>query len=39
LLLTFFRIEDNVVITKEGAENLTTALKDADEIERIISSS
>ncbi|KAK4118146.1 hypothetical protein N657DRAFT_651593 [Parathielavia appendiculata] len=33
------RIEDNVVITKVGAENLTPALKDPDEIERIISSS
>ncbi|KAK4150199.1 peptidase M24, structural domain-containing protein [Chaetomidium leptoderma] len=33
------KIEDNLVITKGGAENLTTTLKDADEIERIISSS
>ncbi|KAL2145271.1 hypothetical protein VTI28DRAFT_7639 [Corynascus sepedonium] len=33
------RIEDNLVITKGGAENLTTTLKDPDEIEKIISSS
>ncbi|KAK4233557.1 peptidase M24, structural domain-containing protein [Achaetomium macrosporum] len=33
------RIEDNVVITKGGAENLTTAIKDPDHIERIIASS
>ncbi|KAK4033592.1 peptidase M24, structural domain-containing protein [Parachaetomium inaequale] len=33
------RIEDNLVITKGGAENLTTALKDPGEMERIISSS
>ncbi|KAK3295266.1 peptidase M24, structural domain-containing protein [Chaetomium fimeti] len=32
-------IEDNLVITKGGAENLTTTLKDPDEMERIISSS
>jgi hypothetical protein len=37
--LTPYRIEDNLVITKGGAENLTTALKDPDEMERIISSS
>jgi len=33
------RIEDNLVITKGGAENLTTTLKDPDEIEKVISSS
>jgi Xaa-Pro dipeptidase len=33
------RIEDDVVVTKNGAENLTTAIKDPDEMERIISSS
>ncbi|KAB5523120.1 peptidase M24, structural domain-containing protein [Coniochaeta sp. 2T2.1] len=33
------RIEDNVVVTKTGSQNLTTVVRDADEIERIISSS
>ncbi|RDW65348.1 hypothetical protein BP5796_10040 [Coleophoma crateriformis] len=33
------RIEDNVLITKDGFENLTTVVKDVDEIEKIISSS
>ncbi|KAL2019053.1 hypothetical protein VTK56DRAFT_10157 [Thermocarpiscus australiensis] len=33
------RIEDNVVITKAGAENLTSAVKDPEELERIIASS
>lgn len=33
------RIEDNVVITKTGVENLTTVIKDADELEKLISSS
>ncbi|QBZ58232.1 hypothetical protein PoMZ_03177 [Pyricularia oryzae] len=33
------RIEDNVVITKDGYDNLTTAVKDAKEMEKIISSS
>lgn len=33
------RIEDNIAITKEGSENLTTTVKDPDEMERIISSS
>ncbi|TLS30768.1 hypothetical protein PpBr36_02541 [Pyricularia pennisetigena] len=33
------RIEDNVVITKDGYDNLTTAVKDAQEMEKIISSS
>jgi Xaa-Pro dipeptidase len=32
-------IEDNLVITKVGAENLTNTIKDPDEMERIISSS
>ena len=32
-------IEDNIVITKDGSENLTTAIKDPAEMERIISSS
>ncbi|KAF3769718.1 hypothetical protein M406DRAFT_343826 [Cryphonectria parasitica EP155] len=33
------RIEDNVLITSSGCENLTSVLKDADEIEKLISSS
>lgn len=33
------RIEDNIVITKDGSDNLTVALKDADEIEKLIASS
>ncbi|KAL8298937.1 hypothetical protein RB597_007525 [Gaeumannomyces tritici] len=33
------RIEDNLVITKDGSENLTTAVKDVAEMEKIISSS
>ncbi|GAB1319908.1 Xaa-Pro aminopeptidase [Madurella fahalii] len=33
------RIEDNVVITKTGVENLTTAIKDPEEMERIIANS
>ena len=33
------RIEDNIVITKTGSENLTTTIKDPDEMERIISAS
>lgn len=32
------RIEDNLVITKDGSENLTTVVKDPEEMERIISS-
>lgn len=31
------RIEDNLVITKDGSINLTEAIKDPDELERIIS--
>ncbi|KAK3322860.1 putative Xaa-Pro aminopeptidase [Apodospora peruviana] len=30
------RIEDNIVITKDGSENLTNAIKDPAEIERIL---
>lgn len=30
------RIEDNIVITKDGYINLTTAVKDPDEMEKII---
>ncbi|KAK4143173.1 peptidase M24, structural domain-containing protein [Dichotomopilus funicola] len=33
------RIEDNIVITKDGSDNLTVALKDPDEIEKLIASS
>ncbi|PSR75201.1 putative Xaa-Pro aminopeptidase [Coniella lustricola] len=33
------RIEDNVVITPTGCDNLTTVIKDADEIEKLIASS
>jgi Xaa-Pro dipeptidase len=33
------RIEDNILITKEGHENLTTAIKDVAEMERLINSS
>ncbi|KAI1092404.1 peptidase M24, structural domain-containing protein [Rostrohypoxylon terebratum] len=33
------RIEDNLLITKDGSINLTDAIKDPDEIEKIISSS
>jgi Xaa-Pro dipeptidase len=32
-------IEDNIVVTKTGSENLTTVVKDPDELERIISAS
>ena len=31
------RIEDNLVITETGCENLTDAPKDPEELERIIS--
>lgn len=31
------RIEDNIVITKTGTQNLTTAVKDPEEMERLIS--
>jgi Xaa-Pro dipeptidase len=33
------RIEDNLLITKNGYQNLTTALKDVDDMERIIHNS
>ncbi|KAI1483808.1 peptidase M24, structural domain-containing protein [Daldinia eschscholtzii] len=33
------RIEDNLLITKDGSINLTDAIKDPDEMEKIISSS
>jgi Xaa-Pro aminopeptidase len=29
-------IEDDVVVTEDGIDNLTTAIKDPDEIEQII---
>ncbi|MCJ1420289.1 hypothetical protein MMC32_006646 [Xylographa parallela] len=32
------RIEDNVLVTQDGYENLTTAVKDVEEMERIINS-
>lgn len=38
-LIFHCRIEDNVVITATGHENLTSVIKDADEIEKLISSS
>ncbi|PKS10122.1 hypothetical protein jhhlp_001872, partial [Lomentospora prolificans] len=31
------RIEDNLIITASGSENITTAVKDPDELEKIIS--
>jgi Xaa-Pro dipeptidase len=30
------RIEDNILITKDSYENLTTAVKDVDEMEKLI---
>lgn len=30
------RIEDNIVITEDGTQNLTTTVKDPEEMERII---
>ena len=30
------RIEDNILITKTGYENLTPAVKDVDEMEKLI---
>lgn len=33
------RIEDNIVVTKIGSENLTTAIKDPDEMEQLIAAS
>jgi Xaa-Pro dipeptidase len=30
------RIEDNLLITKDGFQNLTTAVKEVDEMEKII---
>jgi len=38
-VLTLHSIEDNLVITKTGSENLTTVVRDPDEIEKIVSSS
>jgi Xaa-Pro dipeptidase len=32
------RIEDNILITSHGYENLTTATKDVDEMEKLINS-
>ena len=32
-------IEDNVLITATGSENLTSTIKDPDEMEKVISSS
>lgn len=32
------RIEDNILITKDGSDNLTTAIKDVEEMQRIINS-
>jgi hypothetical protein len=34
--LTGWRNVDNVLITDDGYENLTTAIKDVDEMERVI---
>jgi Xaa-Pro dipeptidase len=31
------RIEDNILVTKDGSENLTTAIKEASEIEALLS--
>jgi len=33
------RIEDNILITKDGYENLTTAIKDVTEMEELINGS
>jgi len=33
------RIEDNILITKDGHENLTTAIKDVDEMCKLINGS
>jgi Xaa-Pro dipeptidase len=33
------RIEDNILITPDGYQNLTTALKDVDEMEKVINGS
>lgn len=30
------RIEDNILVTKDGYENLTTAVKDVDEMAKLI---
>ncbi len=37
--LSACRIEDNLLITKDGSINLTEAVKDPDELEKIIASS
>jgi Xaa-Pro dipeptidase len=34
--LTGWRNVDNILITDDGYENLTTAIKDVDEMERVI---
>lgn len=33
------RIEDNILITADGYENLTSVIKEVDELEKLISSS
>ena len=39
LIVTLCRIEDNILITKAGSHNFTTAIKDVDEMEKIIAAS
>lgn len=34
-----YRIEDNILITATGSENLTPTIKDPDELEKIIQAS
>lgn len=36
LITRFFSIEDNLLITKDGCENLTDCPKNPDELEKII---
>lgn len=36
--LTLFRIEDDILITDTGYENLTTAIKNLQEVEAAVSS-
>lgn len=38
ILIRLCRIEDNVVITPTGYVNLTSVVKDADELEKLITS-